>query len=57
MKTNPNFLATITNAEINKLTAQVNETIATDFATQKQFSVIDMWKIQRMKKPVRTRRA
>ncbi len=48
-----NFLETLNSQEINKLTEQVKETIATSVGAnilKGGFTAADLWNIQRMKK-------
>lgn len=57
-QTNINILETLSSREIEVLTAEVKETIATDVQkTPKQvFSAADLWRIQNMRKAVVVRR-
>ncbi len=58
MKTqNTNLLTELDRTEINNLTKQVKETVATNVATHKPvFSAADLWNIQRTNRPRTQRR-
>ena len=48
-QTNVNF-AEMSKDQLNELTSTVKETVATNFAPAKNFTVIDLWNIQRSSK-------
>lgn len=51
MKKQNNVFKTMSKTEMDLLTAEVKEVLAKDFiATEKVFSVADLWHIQRSKK-------
>lgn len=56
MKTQTNLFQEISKAGINNLTQQVKETLAIGYNDVKQFSVADLWNIQRQRKALRSRR-
>lgn len=47
--TNINF-AKLSKEQTNELTTTVPETVATDFVTPKNFTIVDLWNIQRKSK-------
>jgi len=48
-QTNVNF-AEMSKDQLNELTSTVKETVASSFAPAKNFTVIDLWNIQRSSK-------
>lgn len=56
MKTQTSLFQLISKKDLQNLTEQVNETLATGYEKSKQFSSADLWNIQRQRKMVRLRR-
>ncbi|MFT4022512.1 MAG: hypothetical protein QM664_01860 [Flavihumibacter sp.] len=59
MKTSSNQLfAAISDKNLQSLTREVKETVATDLSDQviKRFKPVNLWKIQQQRKPAATRR-